>query len=278
MYRFDRRRFGEGFAAFAAIASVGALGARAADKTRTPRHDMSNAPASWTGSEKIGFLIYPGFTALDMVGPHYMLSNLIGATTLVIAKSKEPVISDSGLILTPTTSFAQTPPELDVLCVPGGTAGTLAAMEDEATLAFLKHHGARAKFVTSVCTGSLLLGAAGLLDGYKATSHWVAKSLLPIFGATPTPGRNVRDRNRITAEGVTAGLDFGLSLVAQMRDRSYAEGVQLLAQYAPDPPYDAGEPEKAPGQIKAMMEDMFVEFLASARQKGGAAFTKSKLL
>ena len=186
-----------------------------------------------------------------------MLTGLMGATAFVIAKSKAPVVSDTGLTITPDASFDDAPLDLDILCVPGGASGTLAAMQDETTLRFIRQRGARAKYVTSVCTGSLLLGAAGLLEGYRATSHWSAKPLLPIFGATHAPGRFVRDRNRITAAGVTAGLDFGLALVGELRDRAYAEGMQLIAQYAPEPPFDAGEPERAPPAVRAMIEEMF---------------------
>lgn len=275
MDTLDRRRFGEALAAFAALVAGGALDARAAQKV-TADHDMSNMPASWSGNEKIGFLIYPEFTALDMIGPHYMLTGLMGATAFVIAKSKTPVVSDTGLTITPDASFDDAPVDLDILCVPGGASGTLAAMRDEATVRFIKSRGARAKYVTSVCTGSLLLGAAGLLDGYRATSHWSTKPLLPIFGATPTPGRFVRDRNRITAEGVTAGLDFALALVGELRDRTYAEGVQLIAQYAPEPPFDAGQPERAPAAVRTMMEEMFAGFRASADRLGREAFAKSK--
>lgn len=226
----------------------------------TPAHDMSGMPAHWHGKEQIAFLIYPEFTALDMVGPHYMLTSLMGATTHLVAKSRDIVKSDAGLMFQPSASFEDCPADLDIICVPGGTAGTLAAMQDDATIRFLKDRGSRAKFVTSVCTGSLILGAAGLLTGYRATSHWVAKPLLPIFGAIPADGRVVRDRNRLTGGGVTAGIDFGLALVGQLRDREYAEGVQLLAEYAPEPPYDAGTPQRAPANVKAMMEGMFADF------------------
>ena len=154
----------------------------------------------------------------------------------------------------------------------------MAAIEDEATLRFVRDRGSRAKFVTSVCTGSLLLGAAGLLDGYRATSHWVVKPLLPIFGATPAQGRVVVDRNRITAAGVTAGMDFGLQMLGRLRDRPYAEVVQLLAEYAPQPPYDAGSPERAPTDVRNMVEAMFPGFLADAEAKGRAAFAKAKSL
>jgi putative intracellular protease/amidase len=232
----------------------------AAGATTTPSHDMSGMPAHWTGKEQIAFLIYPEFTALDMVGPHYMLTSLMGATTHLVAKSRDIVKSDAGLMFQPSATFDDCPADLDIICVPGGTAGTLAAMQDDATIRFLKDRGSRAKFVTSVCTGSLILGAAGLLTGYRATSHWVARSLLPIFGALPAEGRVVHDRNRITGGGVTAGIDFGLALVGQLRDREYAEGVQLLAEYAPEPPYDAGTPQRAPANVKAMMEGMFTDF------------------
>jgi putative intracellular protease/amidase len=223
-------------------------------------HDMSAMPAHWTGKEQIAFLIYPEFTALDMVGPHYMLTGLMGATTHVVAKTKEIVKSDTGLMFQPSASFDDCPADLDIICVPGGAEGTLAAMQDEATIGFLRDRGSRAKFVTSVCTGSLLLGAAGLLRGYRATSHWTMKPLLPIFDAIPTEGRVVRDRNRITGGGVTAGIDFGLSLVGQLRDRTYAEFVQLLAEYAPEPPYDAGLPQRASAEVNAMMDGMFADF------------------
>lgn len=235
-------------------------------------HDMSSMPAHWMGSEQIAFLIYPQFTALDMVGPHHMLTSLMGASVHMVAKTLDPVVSDAGLIVSPTKTFDQCPEELDIICVPGGTTGTLAAMQDEQTMRFLKDRGSRARHVTSVCTGSLLLGAAGLLDGYSATSHWATRSLLPIFGARPVDARVVRDRNRITGGGVTAGIDFGLFLVGQLRDREYAEAVQLIAEYAPDPPYDAGTPDRAPAQVKTMIDDMFVNFIGQAEKVGRASF------
>lgn len=243
-----------------------------------PGHDMSMMPAHWMGSEKIAFLVYPQFTALDMVGPHYMLTSLMGATTFLVGRTKAPVTSDAGLIFTPTADFEDCPRDLDILCVPGGSAGTLAAMQDEATLRFLKDRGARAKFVTSVCTGSLLLGAAGLLEGYRATSHWAARQILTEFGAIPSPGRVVRDRNRITGGGVTAGIDFGLALVGSLRDRTYAEGVQLLAEYAPEPPFDAGTPERAPPEVTAIIDAMMADFLVQARATGAAAFARARTL
>lgn len=251
--------------------------AAAAGHDRATHSDMmSQVPANWIGTEKIAFLIYPEFTALDMVGPYHMLTSLMGATTHVVAKTREIVKSDAGLMFQPSATFEDCPADLDIICVPGGSAGTLAAMQDEVTIRFLKDRGSRARFVTSVCTGSLILGAAGLLTGYQATSHWATKSLLPIFGAIPVEGRVVRDRNRITGGGVTAGIDFGLSLVGQLRDRSYAEGVQLLAEYAPEPPYDAGSPQRAPAEVYAMMDSMFVEFKEQVAQVGREAYAKNR--
>ena len=228
-------------------------------------HDMHAVPPHWIGKEQIAFLIYPGFTALDMVGPHYMLAGLMGATVHIVAKTKAPVISDQQLVFMPSADFDECPRDLDILCVPGGASGTLAAMKDAATLNFLRDRGERAKIASSVCTGSLLLGVAGLLKGYKATSHWAARGLLREFGADPVDKRVVVDRNRITGAGVTAGIDFGLSLVASLRDADYAKSMQLLAEYQPEPPFDSGTPERAGAAATAMMSDMFTSFVDDVR-------------
>jgi cyclohexyl-isocyanide hydratase len=190
----------------------------------------------------------------------------MGATTMLVAKSREPVMSDMKLAILPTHTFDECPADLDVICVPGGSSGTLAAMGDKETMAFLADRGSRAKYVCSVCTGSLVLGAAGLLNGYKATSHWATRGILSEFGAIPVDERVVFDRNRVTGAGVTAGLDFGLSLVAKMRDDSYAQSVQLLAEYAPAPPFNAGTPATAPQASVDMMSGMFTQFLVDARE------------
>ncbi len=248
------------------IAATAAESPAAGAGKAAAEHDMSAFPPSWHGKEQIAFLAYPGFTALDLVGPHYMLSGLMGAKTFIVAKTKDPVVSDARLTFVPDMTFDECPADLDVICVPGGTTGTLAAMEDAATIAFLKDRGSRAKYVTSVCTGSLVLGAAGLLKGYKATSHWVTREVLRDLGAEPVDQRVVIDRNRITGAGVTAGIDFGLTLVARMRDDLYAQGMQLLAEYAPAPPFNAGTPATAPKESVAMMDAMFVEFVAKARE------------
>lgn len=230
-------------------------------QTKADSHDM---PAHWHGKEEIAFLAYPEFTALDLAGPHYMLGSLMGAKVHIVAKSRAPVVSDMKLAIVPTTTFEDCPADLDIICVPGGSTGTLAAMQDEATIAFLKDRGGRAKYVTSVCTGSLLLGAAGLLRGYKATSHWVARDILKLLGAEPVNARVVIDRNRVTGAGVTAGLDFGLTLVSRLRDAEYAKAVQLLAEYHPEPPFNAGTPETAGPALTKLMSGMFEQFLTQA--------------
>ena len=275
-----RRELSLGLAGLLAstLASQQGLAAEISSAAQAIDHDMSGVPANWTGKEQIAFLIYPKFTALDMVGAHHMLASLMGSTTHIVAKTKDPVTSDQGLVFTPSASFEDCPKNLDIICVPGGSTGTLAAMQDEDTLKFLKHHGHHAKYVTSVCTGSLLLGAAGLLKGYKATSHWATREVLPVFGATPVDARVVRDRNRITGGGVTAGIDLGLTIVGMLRDTEYAQGVQLIAEYAPAPPYDAGTPAKAPAPVKAMTDAMFVNFIKQAEAVGRSAYARSKRL
>lgn len=276
-----RRQFAAASAMLAAMnplhrasAQTNEVGTPAATVRAT--HDMSSMPANWTGSEQIAFLIYPEFTALDMVGPYHMLASLMGATTHVVAKTRDLVKTDNGLMFKPSKTFDDCPADLDIIFVPGGSNGTLAAMQDDATIAFVKDRGSRAKFVTSVCTGSLVLGAAGLLTGYKATSHWAAKSILPIFGAAPTEGRVVQDRNRITGGGVTAGIDFGLSLVGHLRDKQYAETVQLIAEYAPEPPFDAGTPGRAPVEIMQMTDGMFVDFRRQAEAVGRDVYVRNR--
>lgn len=234
--------------------------ATAQDHGARSTHDMSHMPPHWMGSEQIAMLLYPGFTALDLVGPQYMLANLMGATVHLVAKTREPVTSDTKLTIVPTVSYEDCPRDLDILFVPGGSSGTLEAMKDAATVDFIADRGGRAKYVTSVCTGSLLLGMAKLLDGYKATSHWIARDLLPLFGAVPVKDRYVIDRNRITGAGVTAGLDFGLAITEMRRGRDYAEAVQLLAEYDPAPPFNAGTPERAHAKTTEMMTQMFKGF------------------
>jgi cyclohexyl-isocyanide hydratase len=162
----------------------------------------------------------------------------------LVAGSRDPVRTDVGIPVQPAMTFDECPSDLDVVFVPGGLAGSIAAMGDQATLAFLADRGSRARWVTSVCTGSLVLGAAGLLKGYKATSHWDVRDLRPLMGAEVSEDRVVTNRNRITAGGVTAGIDFGLALAAQLRGEDYAKRIQLSLEYDPKPPYSAGSPRR----------------------------------
>lgn len=224
--------------------------------------DMNKVP--WMGDEQIAMLVYPGMTIMDLIGPHCMFGSLMGATIHIVAKSLDPVTSDAGLTIIPTATFDTCPSDLTVLFTPGGTDGTLAAASDPDTLAFMADRGSRAKYVTSVCSGSLILGAAGLLKGYKATSHWSCREALAGFGAIPTKARVVRDRNRITGAGVTAGLDFGLSMVAELRDQTYAECAQLMSEYDPDPPFNAGSMKTAPTYVKKAMIELVADFTKKA--------------
>ena len=218
------------------------------------------------GTERIAFLLYPGFTALDVFGPHNMLAGLMPAALDLVAATAEPVVTDTGFRVVPTKTFAELEAGLDVICVPGGTEGTLAAMRDAATLDLLRRHAASARYVTAVCTGSLVLGAAGLLRGRRATGHWVARDLLALFGATPVEARVVTDGQLVTGAGVTAGMDFGLGLVAAMRGATYAKAVQLVAEYHPEPPFDAGTPDRAPAGVTRQMREMFEPFQAAVRE------------
>ena len=202
---------------------------------------------------QIGLLIFPNVTQLDLTGPVQVFSSVPGAKLHLIWKRIEPVPSDSVLVLTPTTTFADCP-QLDVICVPGG-AGVDAMVNDEEMLQFLCDQAKGAKYVTSVCTGSLVLGAAGLLRGYRAATHWTAMENLSAFGATPTKTWVCIDRNRVTGGGVTAGIDFALTLVAMLLDEQTAQAIQLRLEYNPAPPFNAGSPDTAPAEVVALIND-----------------------
>ena len=225
---------------------------------------MTDIPAGWRGAEQIAMLVYPGMTALDLIGPQHFFASLMGAKVHLVAKTSDPVTSDTGVTITPSATFDTSPRDLAVLFAPGGTAGTLAAMRDPATRAFMADRGARAAWVTSVCTGSLILAAAGLLQGYRATSHWAVRDALADFGAIPTDARVVEDRNRVTGAGVTSGLDFGLTVVARLRDPTYAQAVQLQAEYDPHPPFASGSPHTAPADVQAIVRPMLAGFAGQA--------------
>lgn len=195
----------------------------------------------------IAFLLYPDVTQLDMTGPAQVLTRMGNVTIELVAKTLDPVMTDAGFTLQPTATFdtARAP---DILLVPGGF-GVVPAMEDDATVDWVRRTGEQAQWVTAVCTGSLLLGAAGLLKGYRATTHWASHHNLALFGAIPVHERYVFDRNRATGGGVTAGIDFGLALIAAIRGESFAKFVQLSVEYDPQPPFDAGSPDKVDPEI-----------------------------
>jgi len=206
---------------------------------------------------QIGLMLFPKVTQLDFTGPLQVFSSVPGAKVHLIWKRIEPVPSDSVLVLTPTVSFADCP-QLDVICVPGGL-GADDMIEDEEMLDFLRQQAKGAKYITSVCTGSLVLGAAGLLQGYRAATHWTAMEFLSAFGATPTKTRVCVDRNRVTGGGVTAGIDFALTLVSIMVDRPTAEAIQLRLEYNPAPPFNSGSPDTAPPEVLASMKDRIAQ-------------------
>jgi len=191
----------------------------------------------------IGFLLFPHVTQLDLTGPAQILSRVPGAQVHLVWKTCDPVPTDVGFTINPTTTFDDCPP-LDVLCVPGGF-GIEQLFGDRETLAFLRRQGEGARYVTSVCNGSLVLGAAGLLAGYRSACHWMWLPLLERFGAVPVAERIVRDRNRISGGGVTAGIDFGLALAAELAGEDAARMIQLALEYDPRPPFDAGSPRGA---------------------------------
>ncbi|MEH2485466.1 DJ-1/PfpI family protein [Bradyrhizobium sp. AZCC 2230] len=205
---------------------------------------VSPAEAAEVAKPKIGMLIYPGMILQDLVGPQTVFS-ILQADVRLVWKDKSPVATDVGIALPATDTFDTCPAELDVLFVPGGLGGSIACMKDEDVIGFLASRGPRARYVTSVCTGSLVLAAAGLLRGYQATSHWYVRDLLPLMGATLRAERVVEDRNRLTAGGVTSGIDFGLTLAARLSNEDTAKRIQLLIEYDPKPPFDAGSPESA---------------------------------
>ncbi len=264
-----RRTLLAGFSAAAALAPMMALQrAMAADPqerigTQEAHDALGTAPnLQMYGSEVVAMLLYPGFTALDLVGPHYFFASMMGATVHLVTNGPDlsPVASDLGLTISPTVTMADCPSDLTILFTGGGLQGTLNAMKDTATIDFMADRAARAKYITSVCTGSLILGQAGLLKGKRATSHWAARDTLPLFDAIPVDARVVTDGNIITGAGVSAGLDFGLALTAALRGDGYAQALRLQAEYAPEPPVAGGTLATTEPQVAKLMSDMLAPF------------------
>ncbi|MCX4680025.1 DJ-1/PfpI family protein [Streptomyces sp. NBC_01433] len=203
---------------------------------------------------QIAILLFDRFTALDAVGPYEILSRTPGAETVFVAERTGPVRNDSGsLELVAAKTLAEVPAP-DVVIVPGGP-GQSDQMENEALLGWLRAVDATSTWTTSVCTGSLLLAAAGLLAGRRATSHWLALDILKEFGVEPTGERVVLDGKYVTAAGVSSGIDMGLTLLGRIAGDEHAQAVQLLTEYDPQPPYDAGSPDKAPAALVAEFRD-----------------------
>jgi cyclohexyl-isocyanide hydratase len=192
----------------------------------------------------VGLLVFPDLTQLDLTGPYEVFSRAPGMRVLLIGTRPGPIRSEWGLTLGTDCTLENAPP-VDILCIPGGP-GVNALLDDDGVLDAVAALGERAAWVTSVCTGALVLGAAGLLRGHRATTHWLSHELLAELGATPVEARVVRDRNRITGGGVTAGIDFALSLLAELRGREVAERIALMVEYSPAPPFRAGHPREAP--------------------------------
>jgi cyclohexyl-isocyanide hydratase len=191
---------------------------------------------------RIGFPVFPDLTPLDFAGPWEVLTRLPGAACLIVAHDRAPVRAANGMTIMPTETLSDCPP-LDMLCVPGGP-GHLAMMENEPFLAFLRAQAEGCRYVTAVCTGTLVLAAAGLLRGVKATTHWMSLDRLAAFGAIPTKGRVVRDGRFVTGGGVTAGIDFAITVASLVAGAEIAQAIQLQIEYEPAPPY-SGSPETA---------------------------------
>ncbi|MGY3309776.1 cyclohexyl-isocyanide hydratase [Pantoea ananatis] len=217
-----------------------------------------------SASKSIGLLLFPALTQLDLTAPYEVFVRAPNTKVHLIWKNLDLVVSDRGMAIQPTTTF-NTCPQLDVICIPGGP-GQINLMDDEDVLSFIPFQSEEAKLVTSVCTGSLILGAAGLLDGYKATTHWASLDQLALLGAEPVNERVVRDRNRITGAGVTSGIDFALTVVSEMHGSSVAENIQLHMEYDPAPPFTCGSPRTASEEQLKKAREQTAPFIEKRRQ------------
>jgi cyclohexyl-isocyanide hydratase len=257
---------------FAAIAGAIA-GASFVANSLTPKnavaHTMPPGTEPPAAMQHIVMVVYPKMTALDLIAPQLIFASLMNVDVKLVWKDKNPVVSDTGVPILPTATFDEIAFDPTVVFVPGGTTGTFAVMNDPATIDFLSRAGSKSRYVTSVCTGSLVLGAAGLLEGYRATTHWAMRDVLPLLGATPVAQRVVEDRNRITGAGVTAGLDFGLHMASKLRSDEYARMLQLAFEYDPQPPFDAGSVAgagaKTASEVRAFYAPALAEAVAAAK-------------
>jgi transcriptional regulator GlxA family with amidase domain len=243
------------------------LAAASALNVFSPASALAQSAAART---KVGILIYSEMILLDLVGPLTVFS-IMQADIQLIARSDQAVTTDVGLPVTPISTFASAPKTLDILFVPGGLKGSVAAMKDGQTVEFIRTQGNAARYVTSVCTDSLVLAAAGLLKGYQATSHWYVRDLLAHMGAIVRKDRVVEDRNRLTAGGVTAGIDLALTIAARI---AAAKRIQLVIEYDPRPPFDSGSPEHAGAVVTEAVlsrrRGLILEAEAAAKAAGAA--------
>lgn len=218
---------------------------------------------------QIGLLLYPNLTQLDLTGPFEVFSHMPDTKVHLIWKTLDPVKADTGMQILPTMTMSDCP-DLDVICVPGGP-GQIDIMDDQEVLEFVRTQGEKAQFVTSVCTGSLLLGAAGLLKGYKASTYWACTDMLEGYGAIYEKGRVIKDRNRITGGGVTAGIDFALTVVAELLSEQAAKMIQLAIEYNPAPPFNSGHPDVADPELVASLTAMMEARIETRRLQASAA-------
>lgn len=266
--------------AFAAV-SAGKLVAACADDTAVagesaalgarPRGDGGAPPSMQLPPLQIAMLLYPGFTLLDLAGPQTLLGP--HSQTYMVSKNFLPVTTDMGVTVLPNATYETCPGQLDAIFVPGGP-GTADAMLDERTLQFLRARASDARYVTSICTGALILAAAGLLDGYRAGTHWAFRELLAMFDVEVVHDRVVIDRNRMTGGGVTAGIDFGLTLLTHLRDEQTARLTQLMTEYTPQPPYDSGSPETAGAALVAQMRAMTADGYEATKAAAEAVLSR----
>lgn len=243
------------------------LAAMPADARKVHEDLMALPDLQMHGDETILMMLYPGFTALDLVAPYFFFASLMGAKVHLVTTEPTlaPVKSDLGLAIVPTVTMADAPAHADVLFIGGGTMGTLAVMQNPAVLDFIRSRAATASHVTSVCTGALVLGQAGLLKGKRATTHWAVHPELALFGATPVDARVVTDGKLTTGAGVSAGLDFAVAVVAALRGKGYAQALMLQAEYAPQPPFPGGTPATTPKAILEPMAAMQAPFVEQVR-------------
>ena len=252
--RLSRREFATAAALAAASLSTVASAAPAPGQ-RKPIPGGEAEHASYMDNLpllKVGLVLFSKLTAMDLVGPQMCLRMMMKTDSYIVAQSMDPVMAEDGYAIVPTATFADCPKDLDVLLVPGGPRGTELTLRDDALLDFVADRGSRARYVTSVCTGSVTLAAAGLLKGYRAASHWMTLDLLPAFGAIPVSERVVIDRNRVTGGGITAGLDFGLKLASMLRNKDTARLAELFMEYNPEPPFRSGSMQTAHADTVAL--------------------------